>query len=419
MNKTLCTGVLALADDLSGAAETAAALSRTASIRIELRSPVTPGDARNTHKFPLWGSGEERTGPLVLDLDTRQSSAARTEHAVRETLAAETSGNTPVLLKIDSLARGNIGAVIRAARGGPVVLAPSLPIAGRTVRDGVIHVHGQPLRRTRTWRVEETTAPENLAQAIAPSACRELDLDTVRSPELHAAIAECAAQGLVAVCDAETDTDLDTVVAAASCLSSPRLVGSGGLAAAIGRVMSEEAAPPAREPAPARQSSERPLLIVVGTAEPGAVEQVRVLTDLGARLIELDVVETPEELTADVHARLRSELRRGPVVLTAPLGGEVVAGRSRTFVRLLAETARRAVTDCDSPVDLVLTGGETARRVLDAVGVDALRARGQIHHGAVHSHTPDGTSVVTRPGSFGGPDSLVRIVRHLRPTWEG
>ncbi|TLF56227.1 hypothetical protein FE391_39555, partial [Nonomuraea sp. KC401] len=65
--------------------------------------------------------------------------------------------------------------------------------------------------------------------------------------------------------------------------------------------------------------------------------------------------------------------------------------------------------------DLVLTGGETARRVLDALGVREMVPVGQVHHGAVHSRTPDGRSVVTRPGSFGGPDSLLRIAAHLRP----
>ncbi|MFE1840452.1 nucleotide-binding domain containing protein [Streptomyces sviceus] len=56
-----------------------------------------------------------------------------------------------------------------------------------------------------------------------------------------------------------------------------------------------------------------------------------------------------------------------------------------------------------------MTGGETARRVLDALGVAYLAPLGQIHHGAVHALTADGRHVVTRPGSFGDTDSLLRI----------
>ena len=65
--------------------------------------------------------------------------------------------------------------------------------------------------------------------------------------------------------------------------------------------------------------------------------------------------------------------------------------------------------------DLVLTGGETARTTLDALGIRELEPLGEIHHGAVHSRTPDGRRVVTRPGSYGAEDSLLRIVAALRP----
>jgi 4-hydroxythreonine-4-phosphate dehydrogenase len=84
---------------------------------------------------------------------------------------------------------------------------------------------------------------------------------------------------------------------------------------------------------------------------------------------------------------------------------------ARRLVAALADTVADAAHDCD----LVLTGGETARRVLDVLRVTDLRPVGQIHHGAVLSRTPDGRSVVTRPGSYGEADSLRRIVRALRP----
>ncbi|GAA4943415.1 hypothetical protein GCM10023238_06650 [Streptomyces heliomycini] len=53
--------------------------------------------------------------------------------------------------------------------------------------------------------------------------------------------------------------------------------------------------------------------------------------------------------------------------------------------------------------------------MLDSLGVTTLWPVGEIHHGAVHCRTADGRSVVTRPGSFGGPDSFVRIAAALRP----
>ncbi|MEU1947609.1 nucleotide-binding domain containing protein, partial [Streptomyces sp. NPDC020125] len=98
--------------------------------------------------------------------------------------------------------------------------------------------------------------------------------------------------------------------------------------------------------------------------------------------------------------------RPGPVSVS-------VSGRRLVFG--LARVIRDAVAAHHGAVDLVLTGGETARRVLDALAVAELDPVGQVHHGAVHLSTPDGRSVVTRPGSFGDPDSLRHIVQALRP----
>jgi 4-hydroxythreonine-4-phosphate dehydrogenase len=63
--------------------------------------------------------------------------------------------------------------------------------------------------------------------------------------------------------------------------------------------------------------------------------------------------------------------------------------------------------------DLVLTGGETARAVIDAIGLTDLRPIHEVHHGAVVSVASDGRSVATRPGSFGDGDSLVAIAGYL------
>ena len=62
---------------------------------------------------------------------------------------------------------------------------------------------------------------------------------------------------------------------------------------------------------------------------------------------------------------------------------------------------------------MVLTGGETARAVLDALGVRWLEPLAEIEHGAVLSRTDQNALIVTRPGSFGEADSLLKIVERL------
>ncbi|MFF6849331.1 four-carbon acid sugar kinase family protein [Streptomyces antimycoticus] len=643
--------LLAIADDLSGAAEVAAALhSRTTRSRVVLvrmSDAVSGGEASSGVASAL--RPRHPGEATVLDLDSRYRPAAEAAEAVRDALrlsspdgeADGNDGDTLVLKKIDSLLRGNVAAEIAAlAEGGAgVVLAPALPIAGRVVRSGVVHIGGVALHEGDAWRAETLPPPGSVAQALGGLPIALIPLTTVRAspPALRAALRAAVAAGRVAICDAETDADLDAVVAA-SLAEGPRmrLVGSGGLAVALGRhlttALPATAAPataqatavstapaatnaaasaatvpavtdptgaptltvpaattatnladndpitaPAAADAPAittpagatastagtaapstnagaaptttaapgadtatappagpattptgaavsaagaaapSADTGRPVLVVVGTAEPAASEQIRRLVEDGAthhrlplamllsegpppRLPSLTVPVTvvslaaspgdPDATTthgpaaaaaaaamgavpipsprpereavapADVpgpppspapglqpatpppsgggtdrtdpsraRAGSPSEVSDGspsesPAGIPDPTPAEGPANRAgprprpvsaRRLVLGLARAVQDAVAAHHGAVDLVLTGGETARRVLDALAVTELDPVGQVHHGAVHLSTPDGRSVVTRPGSFGDPDSLRQIVQALRP----
>ncbi|MET8567649.1 four-carbon acid sugar kinase family protein [Streptomyces sp. NPDC004783] len=508
------TPVVALADDLSGAAEVAALLGLPARLVLhpaELEGSPTSGEA------------------LVMDLDSRYLDDEAASHAVRAALAAvvrpapavgarggtDVTGSrafraanslvedgTPLWFKkCDSLLRGPVGAEAAAfAEGaGALVIATALPAARRVVRDGVVLVDGVPLHESAAWRAEERAAPRSVAEALTPLPTTGVALGTVRQGPRALAdrFREVAARGRHPVCDAETDTDLSVIAEAAALLGpGTRLLGSGGLAAALGhllaprgtdgpsaRAASAEAGPAARPtvpapvaasrptspvaaagrtsppspessaappgagsaprfpagPAPARRSpahpaavpsvpaarraaghsapagadgAERPLLVVAGSAEPVVGEQVARLVAHGARHLTLD----PGRLAGTAGPLPLPELAPGSVtVLTVDGNGGVRAGAARAIVAGLART----VSALPGHPDLVLTGGETARRVLDSLGITALRPVGEIHHGAVHCRTTDGRSVVTRPGSFGGPDSFVRIAAALRPSQQG
>ncbi|MEV5101439.1 four-carbon acid sugar kinase family protein [Streptomyces massasporeus] len=383
--------VLALADDLSGAAETAVALRSPGRIVLgPAAAPVPPAPGES----------------LVVDLDSRQLPAAQAARAVRDATLTATDG-TVLFKKVDSLLRGNLAAEAAAyaqgARG--VVIATALPPARRSVRSGVVHLDGVPLHGTSAWRAETRPAPHSVAAALGDLPTAPVPLPAVRgaSGALREALHACFAQERHPVCDAETEADLDAIAAAALELGpGVRLLGTGGLAGAVGRLLG---GPGTHSPAPV--DVVRPLLIVVGTAEPAARAQVAHLLADGAHHIPL----TTREL-------LRSPQRVAPPVAgvtVVRITGAASPTLARRLVAALAESVADAARDCD----LVLTGGETARRVLDVQRVTDLRPVGQIHHGAVHSRTPDGRSVVTRPGSYGEADSLRRIVRALRPAPAG
>jgi 4-hydroxythreonine-4-phosphate dehydrogenase len=441
------TPVVALADDLSGAAEVAALLRRPARLALhsaDLAVPVAAGEAtvvdldsrylsdqaasaavraalaaaRTAADGPATAAGTDRADRRGRTADRSEDGPARPRtaghdsafRAFRAVSSRAPYGRPLWYKKCDSLLRGPVGAEAAAFAEGAelLVIAPALPVAGRVVRDGAVLVDGAPLRDCTAWRVEERAAPRSVAEAMAPLPTANVPVEVVRQGPIALAghFRRLAARGRHPVCDAETDIDL-TVVAAAAALLGPgaRLLGSGGLAAALGRRLGTHGSQ-ADSTVPSA-GDEQPLLIVAGSAEPAVAGQVARLVAAGARHVPL----APGRL-ADPDLVALPELAPGTVTVVSVDGsGGVRPGTARGIVAGLA----RAVAALPGRPDLVLTGGETARRVLDAAGVTALWPVGEIHHGAVHSRTSDGRSVVTRPGSFGGPDSFLRIAAALRP----
>jgi 4-hydroxythreonine-4-phosphate dehydrogenase len=445
------TSVVALADDLSGAAEAAALLrlpSRLLLHPADLVVPATVGECAVVDLDSRYldddtaaaavravlagagagagtpaaegdtGSGARAGGPERLCAAPPYSGAHDDgSRAFRAVNSPSGHGRTLWYKKCDSLLRGPVGAEAAAfAEGAEIlVIATALPAARRVVRGGVVLVDGVPLHECAAWRAEERAAPRSVAEALAPLPTTDVPVEAVRRGPLALAgrFRELAARGRHPVCDAESDVDL-TVITAAAALLGPgtRLLGSGGLAAALGRRFgSPSPGAPQASPAGAgttgARGSEPPLLVVAGSAEPGVAEQVARLVAAGARHVPL----APGALAGPDPVVLPA-LAPGTVTVLSVDGSDGVRpGSARRIVAGLART----VAALPGRPDLVLTGGETARRVLDAVGVTTLWPVGEIHHGAVHSRTADGRSVVTRPGSFGGPDSFLRIAAALRP----
>ena len=71
---------------------------------------------------------------------------------------------------------------------------------------------------------------------------------------------------------------------------------------------------------------------------------------------------------------------------------------------------------------LVATGGETARAVLDALGIHRLRLLGEVEAGlpfSVADHWVRPLPVITKAGAFGSPQALVRCRDFLRKVERG
>jgi 4-hydroxythreonine-4-phosphate dehydrogenase len=387
-----------LADDISGAAEVAATFGT--GTRVVLRFPAGGPVAAAGVRF------------AVVDTDTRARQAEQAERVIAD-LVSQLDLESPLVKKVDSLLRGRIAAELTPLLGSGwlVVLAPALPQLGRVTLEGVITVEGVPLHATNLWLAESTSAPRSISEVLGGLPHRLVTLNEVRGADLAEKLR--GMRGLVAVCDAETSADLAAIVCAAVQIPTVALVGSSALCRTMAGSEGPARIGPSRE-------GDRACLTVVGTASRAAREQARLLVEaFPVTWIELaadELIGGKGAHQETIANRISQGLAVGDVLVTLePISAEGPHPAGDDLTAALAEiVSRSSVRTPEGPsVDLVLTGGETARAVLDALGVEYLEVVGETEPGAVVSSTANRARVGTRPGSFGGPDSLITLRQSL------
>ncbi|MDG4876262.1 four-carbon acid sugar kinase family protein [Mesorhizobium sp. WSM4935] len=347
-----------VADDLTGALDSAVSFA-----------------SRGNGIGVSWRLDRAFAGRMAIDAATREGSLATAVERHR-TLAPWLAGGQLSFKKIDSLLRGHVIAEIEACivEGAyqHVVLAPAFPFQGRATRLG------------RQWR---------------------LDRSEVVGPDLVAGLGRRFPAGrstpgprpvdFITLYDAETDADLDRVVAAVP-KGSTLWVGTGGLAAALARHMN---APP--KPAPAFSA---PFVALVGTNHEVTANQVALFssTHAGGHIVVDGDIEG-----AKTH--LTKRMTRGePSVVSVAASGDrhVVADHiGKVFASLLEGLPK--------PGTLLVTGGETLRSVCDSLRAIELTVECEIEPGLPVSRITggvfDGLVAISKSGAFGDHALLCRL----------
>lgn len=360
-----------LADDLTGACDTGTLFAGVGAVPVSV--------------WPRLG-GEGR----VRVADTESRTLAPAAAAARVTAAARALPADRYFKKIDSTLRGRIGAEVGALMAvtgtAAALLCPALPAQGRVVVDRVLRIHGTPVAETAVAADPEfprlpltaRLGSPDVTELLRPQFDRPLawiPLDHVRAPAslLTARLERLA--GTVIVADAETQRDLDGLVEAALAASpGPLLVGAAGLARALA-IRLGLLAPPVGLPASRRW------LVVAGSRHPVTRGQVSV-----ARAAGLCVIAAPES----------------------------AAGDASDVARRLAFEAKEAIEK--ETFDLVVvTGGETAAALYEALGAEGLDLVGApapgLSLGYLRAPRHPRLAVLTKAGAFGGEDLLVELAR--------
>jgi uncharacterized protein YgbK (DUF1537 family) len=337
--------VLVIADDLTGALEAGAKFADEGiPSQVAVRSRSEAG-------FPV----------EVIDTESRHLPE---DAAAALISAVDASDARVVYKKTDSTLRGNIAAELRAlARACPdarIAYIPAYPALGRTVRNGHLYVHGEPVHRT-------------------PFASDSLN------PVTGSSISRVIGAGLrCTVHDGETAADVAEATAAA--LADPHcriIAGPASVAAELARQLDV----PRRSIAPWPRISR--CLVVCGSRHPASVRQIAFAESSGCASTNSDA------LWRILHLAVQSS--------ADAIGIAAATGR---LVRGLLE---------DDEIDAVMIfGGDTAFGILEALGCPALEPIGEILPGVAVSRVKGRSlHLITKAGGFGEEDLIYRTKQLL------
>lgn len=353
-----------LADDLTGALDSAAAWAGTGEVPVFIDAP-----------------GPSAQPVQVLATGTRDVPPARLPALLGPGLDwLLASGNA--LKKIDSLLRGNtfaeIAWLMRSGRFAGAVFAPAFPAQGRFTAQG--HHWVAPPHQPGGPRTHQHPGP--LVQAFA-----EVGLKTHISTQVQDVL---QAGGQVVIPDLLSDADLDQLARLAqSPQAQPWLwCGSAGLALALAR---QDGASLQANSAPASSPVPGLTLVLTASRHPVLRAQWRQLPPADAHTALVDLADTQ------------------------PLDPAVAQARLTQRMHTLVSTRPR-------PDALVVVGGDTLLALCQAAGVRSLQAGPSPRAGWGRARLVgglwDGLHCYSRSGAFGPPDDLRALLASLNPSFQ-
>jgi len=406
------TPVLVIADDFTGANDAGSGLAQAGARVHVLFSSEARLDAAIAD---VW----------VISTDSRavsaEEAAARSAAVVRQHEAFVRQGW--LFKKIDSTLRGNIGAEVRAALAASgkkrALVVPAVPHLGRVTRNGEVAVNGVPLIDTEY--ASDPKTPVISARVLTQLGIdgSEIDLATLRSDRFPARLAE--QQGVVVI-DAEQESDIALILAAAAQLDeTPLLVGAAGLSDALGAQLAARA--------------KAPVLAVIGSMSASAQQQIAQLAaQRDITLVDVDIRQLftqpcwPDRASWSEQAAGALRAGRHTVIRTCQRADQrheidALCQQHQMTRQQLGEAicqflGELTLTLCRTqrPAGLYLSGGDVAIAVAQALGASGFHIQGIVAGCVPHGlllNSEFTLPVMTKAGGFGDENTLVAAIRFI------
>jgi uncharacterized protein YgbK (DUF1537 family) len=378
---------------------------------------------------------DQKSSAFVFNSESRYlSSTEAFDRVFRIAVDLKNRGAKRLFKKIDSTLRGNIASEIAAMMAGielqTVLVCPAAPRNDRSVVDGICLGGGRPVGSSSTARdrfnqVDEARIESHFAPYF-PGKVLGLGLSQVRSGS--SALARLVGSGIsggtrVFIADAENLDDL-RAIAEMTDIPGLLLAGSSGLAEALatsGALSCRAELHAAVARAPLGRT-----IFIVGSITNKSLAQCRQLEESGlATRIAVDCDEAlraPErelrrvaDLAHAIPASRSVLVRTEAPVLDMP--SPSLRERGSAISRFLGRVARELASARGAQL-VFASGGDTAGRVAEALGIDCIDFVDELLPGVPYGRCASRTlkkelAFVCKSGGFGTASTLVDILSQV------
>ena len=405
-----------IADDFTGAGDAASFLEK-GGLRVILSNGIP--DSKSLKEEEL-----ERADAVVIALKSRALEAETAVAAVLE--AAEwlkAHGAERYYIKycstFDSTKDGNIGPVCDAMlqwTGEPyTVLCPSLPINGRTVKDGCLYVKGVPLAESHMRYHPLNPMTDSRIKNLMDAQSRYPSFETGKNYDVEELLRERKEQHFYLIPDYETEKDGEAI---AEAFKDRRLfTGGSGLLEALARLYTSGGR--AHE-SHAPENSDEKALILAGSCSKATLDQIAAFRQTGRSSYKIEPDQLLEGKQSLDELKNFIKYTDGTVLIYSSDTTEHIKDYSHSQ-REISEILEQTLSDlalyaAENGINkLVVAGGETSGAVMLKLGYRIFHIGKSMAPGVpvlLPVNRPK-LRIVLKSGNFGGQNFFVEAVSRM------